>query len=162
MSGHDDPGDSQYCAEVYDTAAALMAITHPNIAGGMAALGTHLAGVYSCSGGTLGQPGPPPDYFGGKLGYDPGHDAPPTFSPPPSLAHTPSMDMGSHDSGFDYAAADNHSSGGGFDFSAADTHGSSAASMTASSSESGSSSSASASSSNSSSGDSSGSSSGSI
>lgn len=117
---HDAPAshglDPHTCTEAYDTLAAGMGIwgaTHPSAPGlavGLSGLGTHLVGQAVCNGGAGLEPGPPPDYFGGKLGYDPAHDAPPSFEPP--------ADSAPHigDDGFDYTASHE-------DISAADTHG---------------------------------------
>ena len=122
MSEHSDGLDPGDCTEIYDTGAALMAIAHPTPAGGLAAVGTHWAGEYFCNGGTLPQSGPPPDYFDGKLGYDPAHDTPPTFSPSPDTLENSPMDIGPDAVGFDYGTADDHAANSGFDYAAADSH----------------------------------------
>ena len=122
MSDPVDGIDAHDCGEIYDTAGALMAIATHSPAGGLAGLGTHFLGNYFCNGGTALQAGPPPDYFGGKLGYDPAHDAAPAFVTPDLPADSPYLDMGSNTGGFDYDAADDHVSVDGFDYAANDSH----------------------------------------
>jgi hypothetical protein len=122
MSDTSDGIDPDICTEIYDISAAIMAFKVPTPQGLTVGIGTHLAGEYFCNGGTLPEPGPPPDYFGGKLGYDPANEAPPTFTPSDDFPESPFIDLGANTGGFDYSAADNHASIGGFDYAAADSH----------------------------------------
>lgn len=122
MADTSDGIDPEICTEIYDISAAVMGLKVPTLQGLTVGIGTHLAGEYFCDGGTLPEPGPPPDYFGGKLGYDPANEAPPTFAPSPDLPQSPPVEFGPDTGGFDYGAADNHALNGGFDYAAADSH----------------------------------------